>query len=97
MSCTVVNIKNSKYDVYIGRPSLFGNPYSSKKNTLAKYKTKSKAESIRKYEEYLLNNESLLKLLPTLINKRLGCFCAPKKCHGDIIAKLVNNLNNNLF
>ena len=30
----VVHCKKSEYDVYIGRPALWGNPYSSKKGTL---------------------------------------------------------------
>jgi hypothetical protein len=97
MKCRVVNIKNSKYDIYIGRPSIWGNPYSTKENSLAKYKTKTRKESVEKYKQYILNNKELLSKLSTLKGKRLGCFCKPKSCHGDIIAELVNNLENNVF
>lgn len=100
--CTVVNIKTSKYDVYIGRhpdPIIgrWGNPYSCKANTLAKYKTTTRKESIEKFKEYLLNNEELKRLLPSLKGKRLGCFCKPKSCHGDVIAELVNITTEKLF
>ena len=37
----VVHCKKSEYDVYIGRPSLWGNPFSSKDKTLAKFRVAS--------------------------------------------------------
>lgn len=95
--CVVVNIKNSKYDVYIGRPSIWGNPFSSKIIKTSKYKTNNRIESIEKYKEYILNNKELLNQLYLLQGKRLGCFCKPKTCHGDILSDLVNNLTNKLF
>ncbi len=86
----VVHCKKSEYDVYIGRPSLWGNPYSSKKGTLAKYFVGSKSEAIQSYEEYLESSPDLLEALKELKGKRLGCWCKPKPCHGDIIVKLIN-------
>lgn len=74
----------------IGRPSIWGNPYSHKEGTLAIYKTNSREESINKYREYLLNNEELMNKLPELEGKVLGCWCKPKPCHGDIIIELLN-------
>lgn len=35
---------------------------------------------------YLPHKPSLLKRLPTLKGKALGCWCAPEPCHGDILA-----------
>jgi len=86
----VVHCKKSEYDVYIGRPSLWGNPYSSKKGTLAKYYVESKSEAILSYEEYLESSPELLKALKKLKGKRLGCWCKPQPCHGDVIVKLIN-------
>ena len=34
----VVHCKKEPYDVYIGRPSKWGNPYSHKDNTKAQFK-----------------------------------------------------------
>ena len=54
MKITVRNKKTYKgTGIYIGRPSVFGNPYSHLDGTLAIYKTDSLEESIRKYEEDL--------------------------------------------
>lgn len=83
----VVNLKNSPYDVYIGRGSIWGNPYTHIKNrvTLASHIVKTRKEAVYFYKTYLLNNEELLNQLPSLIGKRLGCYCAPKLCHGHMI------------
>jgi len=99
--CVVVNINKDSYDVYIGRHvdtqiGKWGNPYSSKPGTLAKYKTKTRKESILMYEQYLLSNTELLNDLPELMYKTLGCFCKPKTCHGDILKKYVTKLENDL-
>lgn len=81
----VVNVKTDLYDVYIGRPSKFGNPFEIGKDGTRK-------EVIDKFIDYFLSNESLkLAAKAELTGKRLGCFCKPKACHGDIIAKYVND------
>jgi len=92
----VVHCKKEKYDIYIGRPSIWGNPYThiKDKKTKAEFIVNSREEAIQKYEEYLRNQPDLIKLLPTLKNKILGCWCSPKSCHGDIIIKLYNELIN---
>lgn len=94
-----VNLKYDEYDVYIGRGSKWGNPYSHLENTLAKFKTRTRSEAIRKYESYVLSNESLLESLDELIDKRLGCFCKRKDrnigCHGDILARLASIRKSN--
>ncbi len=46
---------------------------------------------ISKYKEYILNKPELLKLIPIEIKgKVLGCWCAPKPCHGDVLAELAD-------
>lgn len=92
--CKVVNCKTDKYDVYIGRPSKWGNPFThiKTKATLAKYLVKSRQESIDKYKEWITEGDGMYLLddLNELKGKTLGCWCKPKTCHGDIIAELVN-------
>ena len=94
----VVNLKHGvHYDVYIGRPSIWGNPYSHKEGTLAKFKVNSVAEALEKYRAYLLNNAELMRQLSELKGKTLGCWCMPKNpekgklyCHGQILAELAD-------
>lgn len=79
----VVHCKKSKYDVYIGRPSKWGNPFEIGKDG-------DREEVIRKYHDWILTQDNLLKELHTLENKILGCWCYPLRCHGDILIKLIN-------
>lgn len=95
----VVHVNKEPFDVYIGRAqrgteSKWGNPYSHKDGTLAKYKVASREEAIKKYEEYLLNNLQLMNDLYELKGKVLGCWCKSDhkyvECHGDLLADLAN-------
>jgi len=95
--CEVVNIKTgAKYDVYIGRPSKWGNPFSHREGTLAQFKTSSRKEAIDMYEKYLLSNTELLNSLHELQDQVLGCWCHPKACHGHILKKYVDKLEKGL-
>ena len=81
----IVHCKKSRYDIYIGRPSRWGNPFIIGKDG-------DRKEVIRKYEKWILKQPELLKDICLLKNKTLGCYCAPLSCHGDILLKLVNKL-----
>ncbi len=87
METTVVHFKKAPFDVYIGRPSKWGNPYSHKDDTIAEFRVKDRKEAVQKFEEYLLGNEELMKSLSELKGKTLGCWCKPSSCHGDILKK----------
>ena len=80
----VVHCKKASYDVYIGRPSKWGNPFSIGKDG-------TREEVISKYEAYIMNRHDLLDALPELQGKILGCWCAPKACHGDILKIMVED------
>jgi hypothetical protein len=90
MKTTVVHFKKEPYDVYIGRPSKWGNPFSHKPGTLAEFRVRDRKEAIQKFEEYLLNNEELMNDLHELKGKVLGCWCKPQGCHGDVLARYAN-------
>lgn len=51
------------------------------------------AEVLEKYEKYIrdkLNKDpELVKELLSLSGKKLGCWCKPDNCHGDILLKLI--------
>lgn len=79
----VVHCKRSRYDVYIGRPSKWGNPFSIGKDG-------DRDEVIKKYKEWILNKPELLNELESLRDRVLGCWCKPLACHGDILVELLN-------
>ena len=88
----VVHCKKDPYDVYIGRPSKWGNPYTHLKNsTCAQYLKPTRAEAIEAYREYILKGDGkhLLDDLHELEGKILGCWCKPKSCHGDILIEII--------
>lgn len=90
MCPSVINLRENAYDVYIGRGSKWGNPYSHKTGTLAKYKVSTRDIAISKYREYILNGigRHLIHDLHELDGKILGCYCKPLKCHGDVLVEI---------
>lgn len=79
----VVHCKKSKYDVYIGRPSKWGNPFVVGKDG-------SREEVIAKYKAWIVTQPHLMSALPELKNKVLGCWCSPQACHGEVLVELAN-------
>ncbi len=73
---------------YIGRGSYWGNPYSMYEEG------DEREEVIRKYKydfdyEKFPNKEK--SEVYKLAGKRLGCFCKPQACHGDVLAGYLNS------
>lgn len=91
MITKLVNLNKEPYDIYIGRGSKWGCPFTTIKNrpTLAKEIVDSKEEALAKYKEYVLASPELMEALDELEGKILGCFCKPEKCHGDILLELL--------
>lgn len=83
ISARVVHSKREPYDVYIGRPSKWGNPFSVEEYT--------RDGAVAAYAEWIKTQPDLLAALPELRGKVLGCWCAPKRCHGDVLAELAND------
>lgn len=81
MKGKVVNCSKERCDVYIGRPSKWGNPFVIGKNG-------DRAEVIEKYRWWLMHSPELIDALPELKGKTLGCHCAPLPCHGDILLEM---------
>lgn len=93
MATKIINIHHKvPYDVYIGRPSKWGNPYSHMDNTKAEYKVATRDEAVEKYAEWIRQQPVLIASLDELKDKVLGCYCAPKRCHGEILIELINTL-----
>lgn len=85
---------------YIGRGSPLGNPFTHTKGTRALFMVSSRDEAVNKYEVYL--NGKIANDDPVIIKELerlaeiamkgplvLRCFCAPKRCHGDVIKKVL--------
>lgn len=84
MGTMVVHCKRAPYDVYIGRPSKWGNPYA-----LVRFGDKDNREAIvAAYAAWIKKQPELMAALPELKGKVLGCWCAPKLCHGDVLVEL---------
>lgn len=82
---TVVNVKGGgQCDVYIGRPTKWGNPFRFGHGQY------SRRQAVEQYKQWLLKQPQLLSMIPTLRGKRLGCYCAPLPCHGDVLAELAD-------
>lgn len=79
----VVHCKQEPYDVYIGRPSSWGNPFKVLSN--------GREEAINKFRDWFLAKPALVeRARRELKGKILGCWCHPQKCHGDVIAEIID-------
>lgn len=82
----VVNLRHEHSDIAICRPSLWGNPFLIGRSG-------DRIEVIEKYRKWIKTQPRLLRQLPMLKGKRLGCYCAPLPCHGDVLVELVEALD----
>jgi len=78
----IVNLNKNEYTVYIGRGSIWGNPFIIGKDGTRK-------EVIEKCKQHVMNSPELMKRLHELEGETLGCFCKPKLCHGDVLIELI--------
>lgn len=82
MSGRVVHCKREPFDVYVGRPGPWGNPFRIGRDG-------DRAEVIRKYERWIRARPELVaRARRELRGKVLGCFCAPLPCHGDVLLRI---------
>ena len=88
----VVHSKKSPFDVYVGRPSKFGNQFSHLDHSAAEFKVATREEAVENYREWVLTQPKLLEdIKQELHNKILGCWCAPLKCHAEVLAEIANS------
>lgn len=78
-----VNIKHDAYDVRIDRKTKWGNPFVMGRDG-------DRDAVCEKYRRWLYDEISAgritLEDLAALKGKRLGCHCAPQRCHGDTLS-----------
>ena len=85
--CKVLNAKRvGKHStgtrIYVGRPSKWGNPFVIGRDG-------SRNEVIAKYRAWIVQQPALLAALRELRGKDLVCWCAPERCHADVLIDLV--------
>lgn len=80
-ACRVVHSKKEAHDVYIGRPSEWGNPFEIGKDG-------PREMVIQKYRAWLFTQPDLMRCAASLKGKTLGCWCCPEACHGDVLSEV---------
>jgi hypothetical protein len=84
---TVVHCKKAPRGsfVYIGRPHVLGNPFQL-------HNPRDEEDRRRVIEEYrawfleqISVDEKLQSAVEAVRGRDLGCWCAPRACHGDVI------------
>jgi len=84
-------IKSTANYEYIGRGSYWGNPHSMFEEG------DDREEVIRKYK-YDFDFEKFPHIDKSevfkLVGKKLGCFCKPATCHGDVLADFLNEYDD---
>ena len=84
----IINIKSGeKYDIYCGRPSIYGNQFVIGKDG-------DRNEVCDKFEAYfqerVKNDLEYRNEIYKLRNKTLGCFCVPNRCHCETYINYLN-------
>ena len=94
MKSKAVNLNKESYDIYIGRA-----PFGQKRNPLANPYTIHTGEYSRERAVHLFaydfktnwkTEPDFRESVISCKGKKLGCFCKPKLCHGDVIALFIN-------
>lgn len=78
---------NTAYE-YIGRGSYWGNPYAMFEDGDDRDEVIRKFKYDFEFEKFPhIDKQEVYKLA----GKRLGCFCKPSACHGDVMADFLNS------
>lgn len=87
----VVNMGRGKpYDVRIDRKTKLGNPFGTARANSASRNTSGICGSRSRCEAITLED------LADLDGKRLGCWCGPRPCHGNVIARAAQSARRRL-
>lgn len=78
--------------VYVGRPSVYGNPYSHRASKIpGTILVKTREEAIARYRGMVESRPALVEAIKNeLRGKNLVCWCAPEACHADFLLEIAN-------
>ncbi len=79
----VVHLKVSPYTRRIDRATVWGNPHP-----LGGQSTGERVACQLAYVRTMASDEAALARCGDLRGETLGCWCAPRMCHGDVLATL---------
>lgn len=84
----VVRVDRTKDYVFVGRPSLWGNPF----------KSGTREQNIAAFRRYFLSrvvtDPAFRTATLVLKGKTLGCYCSPLPCHADVIAEWLDSVSS---
>lgn len=81
----VVNHRDEAYDVFIGRPTLYGNPFVIGPDG-------TREDVLALYRQHLEDNPDIVDMaVRDLSDSVLGCYCKPEACHGDVLIEFMEN------
>jgi hypothetical protein len=100
----VVHVKRAPYDLYVGRPAKevphhYGNPFSNRAGTKAAIVVDDPVSEFRHWLHGIAHQDLeperrrwIVRTLPTLAGKVLGCWCVTPEhpdapCHGTVLAE----------
>lgn len=85
--------------VWIDRMTIWGNPFSHLAHSRAKIHVRTRQEAVERFTDwwfepaqYALRAQAVIDLK----DKVLVCWCKPQACHGDILARFVNDYYESL-
>jgi hypothetical protein len=84
-----VNLRKEAYDIFCGRGSKWGNPFTHLplEQTSAQFQVATREEAIEAYEDWFPTQPKLVRDVHKLKGLRLGCYCKPRSCHCDFLAR----------
>ncbi len=99
---TVVHCQREAFDVYIGRATVPFPTGSMWANEFRIGRDGNRTEVIAKFREWVLHSSSLSaqwmrEHVHELRGKRLGCWCRPKACHGQVLAEMADAIKEDEF
>ena len=105
----VVNKERGEDVVYIGRGSMWGNPFYHGNTSYDVIEVKSRAEAVKGYFYWIAgfidmckfvskkcswaDRDEVISNMENLKNKKLSCYCSPKLCHGDVLVYFLDKFD----
>lgn len=96
MPTSIVNLRNGDpYDIYIGRPTRWGNPFRMLSGFInGGLREDARTRALRQYKLWMLMpaQADLREIArKELRGKVLACHCKPLGCHGDLLAMIADS------
>jgi hypothetical protein len=83
--------------VYVGRPTVWGNPFTHHKvaRTVAHTQVATREDAIQRYRDEVVPQLTEARIKAALRGKDLVCWCHPAKCHADVLLEIANKEPSN--